>query len=124
MIAGIAAEEIDVAFPVGGGLYYSEESGIYLSNPVSSSPAELVYKGEFNEKTTDHFAVNENNRMQDYFVRTNYPDAKISYYPSSEECLQAVLDGKAGCVTLNGLRANDIPAKQEICDLSFVPDEL
>ena len=119
MIAGIAAEEIDVAFPVGGGLYYSEESGIYLSNPVSSSPAELVYKGEFNEKTTDHFAVNENNRMQDYFVRTNYPDAKISFYPSSEDCLQAVLNGEASCVTLNGLRANDILRNRKYNDLSL-----
>ena len=118
MIAGIGAGAIDVAFPVGGGLYYSEESGIYLSYPVSSSPAELVYKGEFNKDTTKHFAVNENNRMQEYFVRTNYPDAKISYYPSSKECLQAVLSGEASCVTLNGLRANDILRNREYSDLS------
>ena len=119
MIAGIGAGEIDVAFPVGGGLYYSEENGIYLSNPVSTSPAELVYKGEFNEKTTEHFAVNENNRMQYYFVRTNYPEAEISFYPSSEDCLSAVLSGKAGCVTLNGLRANDILRNRKYEDLSL-----
>jgi ABC-type amino acid transport substrate-binding protein len=71
MIAAINAGEIDVAFPVGGGLYYSEENGIYQSNTVSAAPAELVYKGEFSEKTTEHFAVNKNNRMQYYFVRTN-----------------------------------------------------
>ena len=70
MISGINTGEIDVAFPVGGGLYYSEENGIYQSNAVSSSPAELAYKGEFDEETTDHFAVNENNRMQYYFVQT------------------------------------------------------
>ena len=108
MIAAIIAGRIDVAFPVGGGLYYSEENGIYLSNPVSSSTAALVYKGDFTEKTTEHFAVNQNNRMQFYFVRTNYPKAKITFYPSSEDCLSAVLAGKAGCVTLDGLRANDI----------------
>ena len=119
MITGINTGEIDVAFPVGGGLYYSEESGIYLSNAVSSSPAELVYKGEFSDKTTQHFAVNENNRMQYYFVCTNYPDAEITFYPSSEECLAAVLDGKAGCVTLNGLRANDILRNRQYEDLSL-----
>ena len=108
MIQGISTGQIDVAFPVGGGLYYSEENGIYQSNAVSSSPAELVYKGEFNEDTTKHFAVNENNRMQYYFVKSNYPDAEITFYPSSEDCLNAVLSGKAGCATLNGLRANDI----------------
>ena len=119
MIGGINAGDIDVAFPVGGGLYYSEEYGIYQSNAVSSSPAELVYKGEFTETTTDHFAVNENNRMQYFFVRTNYPDAKITFYPSSEDCLAAVLAGKAGCVTLNGLRANDILRNREYEALSL-----
>ena len=119
MIAGINSGEIDVAFPVSGGLYYSEESNIYLSNPVSSSPAELVYKGEFSDETTVHFAVNENNRMQFYFVRTNYPDAKITFYPSSEDCLEAVLSGKAGCMTLNGLRANDILRNRKYEGLSL-----
>ncbi len=119
MIAAISTGDIDVAFPVGGGLYYSEENNIYLSNPVSSSPAELVYKGTFTEETTAHFAVNENNRMQYYFVRTNYPDAEITFYPSSEDCLTAVLAGKAGCVTLNGLRANDILRNRKFENLSL-----
>lgn len=119
MIAGINNGDIDVAFPVGGGLYYSEENGIYQSNAVSSSPAELIYKGEFSEKTTAHFAVNENNRMQYYFIMTNYPEAEISFYPSSEDCLDVVLAGKAGCVTLNGLRANDILRNRKYEDLSI-----
>ena len=119
MIAAVSSGEMDVAFPVGGGLYYSEESGIYQSNPVSSSHAELVYRDEFNEKTTEHFAVNENNRMQYYFVKTNYPDAEITFYPSSEECLAAVRDGKARCATLNGLRANDILRNRKYKDLSL-----
>ena len=119
MIAAIGSGDIDVAFPVGGGLYYSEENGIYQSNAVTSSPAALIYKGEFSEKTTEHFAVNENNRMQYYFVCTNYPDAEITMYPSSEECLEAVLAGKAGCMTLNGLRANDILRNRKYEDLSI-----
>ena len=119
MIAAVCSGEIDVAFPVGGGLFYSKENGIYLSNPVSSSSAELVYKGEFSEKTTEHFAVNENNRMQYYFVLTNYHDSKITFYSSSEECLLAVLNGKAGCATLNGLRANDILRNKKYEDLSL-----
>ena len=34
------------------------KTGYYQSNAVSSSPAELVYKGQFSEDTTAHFAVN------------------------------------------------------------------
>ena len=108
MVDDMNAGVTDAAFPVGGGLYYSEENGIYQSNPVVSAQTELVYKGEFSEKTTAHFAVNENNRMQYYYIRTNFPDAEISMYPSIDGCLDAVLSGEAGCTTLNGLRANDI----------------
>ena len=50
MIAAMNAGEIDAAFPVGGGLYYSEENGIYQSSSVTSTSTELVYKGEYSEK--------------------------------------------------------------------------
>ncbi len=119
MIADMNAGVIDVAFPVGGGLYYSEENGIYQSGVVASSPTELVYRGKFNDSTTKHFAVNENNRMQYYYVRTNFPEAEISFYPSIDACLAAVLGGEVGCTTLNGLRANDILKNREYKDLSL-----
>ncbi len=64
MVAAMRSDEIDTAFPVGGGLYYSEENGIYQSSAVVSSPTALIYKGGFSEATTASFAVNENNRMQ------------------------------------------------------------
>lgn len=119
MINDMSAGIIDVAFPVGGGLYYSEENGIYQSNPIVSAPTALIYQGEFNEMTTSSFAVNENNRMQYYYVRTNYPDAKIVFFPSIEESLAAVISGKAECTTLNGLRANEILKNRKYEDLSI-----
>ena len=119
MIADVRADVIDVAFPVGGGLYYSEENGIYQSNAVVSASTELVFKGEFTENTTSSFAVNENNRMQYYYIRTNFPDAEIAFYPSIDDCLHAVLDGKVSCTTLNGLRANDILKNRAYKELSM-----
>jgi len=108
MIAAMSAGEIDTAFPVGGGLYYSEVNGINQSHAVASASSELVYRGEFSEGKLQTFAVNENNRMQYYYVLTNYPDAEITLYPSIDDCLEAVLSGEVGATTLNGLRANDI----------------
>ncbi len=108
MIAAVRDGNINAAFPVGGGLYYSEESGIYQSNAVASATTDLVYKGDYTADTVKHFAVNKNNRMQDYYIRTYFPDAEITLYESIDECLKAVLSGKATATTLNGLRANDI----------------
>ncbi len=108
MISDLEKGNIDTAFPVGGGLFYSEENGIFQSSSVISASTELVYSGEFSDDTLKSFAVNENNRMQYYFVLTYYPDAEITFYPSIDACLKAVSDGEVGCTTLNGLRANDI----------------
>ena len=120
MIAALNAGEIETAFPVGGGMYYSEESGIFQSTPIVSAATELVHKGEYTEDTIAHFAVNENNGMQYYFVLTYYPDAQITFYPSIDACLKAVSDGEVGCTTLNGLRANDILRNSRYNDLSLL----
>jgi len=45
MVAAMSKGDIDAAFPVGGGLYYSEENGIYQSNPVVSSAMEFKAEG-------------------------------------------------------------------------------
>ena len=120
MIAALREGKIDTAFPVGGGLYYSEVNGTFQSTPVVSAATELVHRGEYTERTTAQFAVNENNRMQYYFVLTYYPDAEIVFYPSIDECLKAVNEGRAGCTTLNGLRANDILRNSRYSGLSLL----
>ncbi len=118
MVADMSSGKIDVAFPVGGGLYYSEENGIYQTGPIASSSTELIYKGEYSEDTAARFAVNQNNRMQYYYVRTNFPKAEITFYPSIDDCLKAVLSGAASCTTLNGLR-NDILKNRKYSSLSL-----
>ena len=120
MISALSSGEIDTAFPVGGGLYYSEENGIFQTSPVVSAATELVHNGEYTDETTSKFAVNENNRMQYYFVLTYYPDAEVEFYPSIDECLKAVSEGKAGCTTLNGLRANAILRNSRYRGLSLL----
>ena len=120
MIDALESGTIDAAFPVGGGLYYSEENGIFQSGAVVSAATELVYQGEYTEETIRSFAVNENNRMQYYFVKTYYPDSEIRFYPSIDDCLRAVRSGQVGCTTLNGLRANDILRNSQYSGLSLL----
>lgn len=119
MITAMNANQIDLAFPVGGGLYHSEQSGIYQSSTVESSATEIIYKGDYGQNTETHFAVNENNRMQYYYVSTYFPQAKITFYPSIEACLEAVDAGKVTATTLNGLRANDIIRSSRYSELSM-----
>ncbi len=118
MVADMREGKIDTAFPVGGGLYYSELNGIYQSSTVETAASELVFKGKYKDTTETDFAVNENNRMQFYYISAHYPDAEMTFYPSIEECLAAVDSGVVSATTLNGLRANDIIKRSRYNDLS------
>ena len=119
MTKAVSDEKIDVAFPVGGGLFFTEEDGIYQSNAVASSITNLIYNSEYVGAGSSVFAVNENNMMQYYYVKTHYPSYSIKFYPSIEACLDAVLNGDAACTTLNGLRTNDILKNVRYDGLSF-----
>ena len=119
MLQAISDGSIDVAFPVGGGLYYSEENGIYQSTSIVSPSNELVYKKDFGNETPASFSVNKNNLMQYYYVTTNFPDAEIVMYDSPYACLDAVLSGEVDCSTLDGLRANDILKNTKYSSLSL-----
>ena len=55
-----------------------------------------------------------------FFVSSNFPGADITYYDSIDACLKAVLDGKAGCTTLNGMRANNILKNRKYRDLTIM----
>ncbi len=119
LVHGLTNNEIDVAFPVGGGLYYSEEDGIYLSDPLISSLTDLIYRLDFLGSPVSDFAVNKNNKMQFYYVKTHFPDASISYYSTIEECLNAVVKGEVSFTTLNGIRTNTFLKKNDYRSLSF-----
>ena len=121
MAAAIRDEQVDVGFPVGGGLYYSEENGIYQTASVVYSTRELVYKDEYNADDLMKIAVSEKNRMQDYYIRTNYPDSEIVYYSDYNACLMAVLKDEVKVTTLNGLRANEILRNSRYKGLSSRP---
>ncbi len=103
MIEAMSRNEVDVVFPVGGGLYYSEKNGIYQSLPLIQSSVYLVSQPKAGNQV---FAVNKNNAMQLYFIKTYFPSAKIVEYDGLYECLKAVRKGLADCTTVNGLRSD------------------
>ncbi|MCR5622629.1 MAG: transporter substrate-binding domain-containing protein [Treponema sp.] len=110
MTRALGDKEIDVCFPVGGGLFFSEENGIYQSKTVVSTSVEVIYNSasthRLKDLNTSHFAVNRNNSMQYNYLQSEYPGAQLTFYPTIEKCLDAVLEGKVDCTTMNTFRNN------------------
>ena len=118
MIDAVNEGTVDLAFPVSGGLYYSEQNGINQSGTVISAMSNLIYNGEYTDDTPTHFALNENNRLQYYYTVSYFPNAEITYYSSIYECLDAVKSGLATCTVVNGMRADDILNNRRYSSLS------
>ncbi len=108
MVADLHTGKLDVAFPVGGELWHAEQDGIFSSSPVVSAGVDLAFAGSFDEETVTSIAVNKNNKMQYYYTTSNFPDATIVFCDTVEDCLVAVLHGKAGSTILNGIRTNSL----------------
>lgn len=121
MIADLENRTLDVAFPVGGGIYFLEENGVSPTNAVLYSRTELIYRGMHSGDEVSSFAVNTNNRMQYYYVKANFPNAEIVEFSSTEDCLAAVLDGRVQATTLNEFRAGSILKNRRFRELSMKP---
>ena len=105
MIAALQTGEIDAAFPVGGGNWYFNRDNIQATAAVVTAGMDLVYRGTYDEARKT-FAVNQNNFLQIYFVKRNYPEAKLLEYDSISACIDAVNSGDADYTIINGLRAD------------------
>ena len=121
MIAALENRTLDVAFPVGGGIYFLEENGVSPTNAVLYSRTELIYRGMHSSDEVSSFAVNTNNRMQYYYVKANFPNAEIVEFSSTEDCLAAVRDGRVQATTLNEFRAGSILKNRRFRELSMKP---
>lgn len=121
MLEVLHSGKADVIFPVGGSLYYMEECGINQTEPVVRSSVGIVRKKGISNNSQTIFAVNRNNRMQEYYVRSNFPSAGIILFNSIEDCLEAVQRGTADCTSVNGLRVNALLKNTRYKDLDFYP---
>jgi len=120
MLVDLNRDVIDLAFPVGGSMYYLEELGVNQSEPVASTNVGIVHKKNAQTIEKKVYAINKNNRMQYFFARTYFPDASLKFYDSIDDCLWAIKKGEADYTTVNGLRVNSILKNSKYRDLDYV----
>lgn len=115
--------EIDFAFPVSDGKWYSEQNGFIQSSSVVAFPISLAYKEPYSEHITDKIAVNKNNLRQYWYTISNYPDAEIVTCDSIEDCIEAVKEGKAGSTSIGALRVSQLLQGERKLNVITLTDE-
>lgn len=120
MITALKENQIDVAFPVFGDLWDLEQDGIDASSGVVTGSETFFFKGTYQKDQIQTIAVNENNKMQIAYCRRNFPTVELISYPAIEDCLLAVLDGRADGTIINTLRTELVTGNSKYNGLSYV----
>lgn len=111
---------VDCIFPVCGNMNFAISKNAFFSSDVIGIAVDLAYRDTYTDETTAVIAVNGRNQLQDYYTNYYYPDSEIIYFDTIEECLDAVLNGKAGCTILNGMRTAELLRGKKYTDIHTV----
>lgn len=120
MIRATHSHEIEIMFPISNDIYYLEQNNLYHSVDVITSAMNLVYRGNPADAEQGILAINKNNQIQYNYVANYFPDNEIIYFDTVDECLDAVVEGKANGAILSGLRAGVLLKQDDHSELSYM----
>ena len=120
MIQAIHSHEIEAMFPVSNDIYYLEQNDLFHSVDVSTSAMNLVYLSNPTDAEHGTLAINRNNQIQYNYVANYFPDNEVIYFDTVDECLDAVVEGKASGAILSGLRASFLLKEKYYSNLSYM----
>lgn len=120
MIQAIHAHEIEILFPISDDIYFLEQNDLYHSVDVITSAMNLVYMGDPADTEKGILAINKNNQIQYNYIANYFPNNEVIYFDTVDECLDAVVEGKASGAILSGLRASVLLKQNYYSDLSYM----
>lgn len=129
MIQAAQAGEIDLLGPMFADCWLAEQNGLFPTDSFSNTTCILLYQGEYDQSKTQTISCSANNAIQRGAVQVLYPGAELVECQSTEDSLQAVLDGRAGCTIVSSAKLNlllrykamdslnmlELPAAADIC---------
>lgn len=129
MIQAAAAGEIDLFGPMFADCWLAEQHGLFPTDSFADTTCILLYQGEYAESKTQSISFSAGNAVQQGAAKVLYPDAELVECQSTQDSLQAVLDGRAGCTIVSSARLNlllrypamsslnmlELPAPANIC---------
>ena len=130
LYAALKKKEIQAVFPTFNDGWYAGQMDTRVSTQVVSTAMNVIFSGEYTQEIYDKIAVVKNSMFQLGYVQKYYPDSKLVYVDSFEECIGAVKSGKASSTILSRYRATEHLSKransrinslglQESCTLGF-----
>lgn len=93
--------EVDSIYPFFCNYWSAEKNGLMVTPSLTNNYLVMLYKGNYNDDTTTTIAAARKNSLQQFFIRTYYPNAKIITVDDVNDCIKAVLSGQAKSTVLS-----------------------
>ena len=118
MNEALQSGEIDIAGPIIQDLYTQEQFQVVLTNVIFDITPVVIYQGEYSSSLST-IAATETSLYSELMVSLLFPDAEIKQYDTQEECLEAVVNGKAGATVIPSSKINILNESSLTKSLSF-----
>lgn len=117
--------KVDCVFPVNLSVHDAVVADARLTNPVMKTEMQAVMRTSdtrgINRNSKLTIAVNSGNSNVETFVKDNYPECNLAYFPSIDKCFEAVSSGKADVALVSNYRVSNMEPMFEKLGLFFVP---
>ncbi len=111
-MAALQNGEIDCMFPSNLSDYDGELIDVSMTQPLMRTDISAIVRTadhqSFRLEDTVVVAVNEGNPNYDLFLVDHFPHWTAVHYPTTQDCLKAVANGKADCLLISNYRYNNI----------------
>ena len=109
----LAAGEIDAAGPIFSDYWLAEQYDLIQTNAMVTSTPVSFFKDNIIKSASETIAVSDRSFLWSEAVQILFPDAKFLLCDTTEECLQAVLDGRADRMVAAAAQMNLIKQYKE-----------
>ena len=117
--------KVDCVFPVNLSVHDAIVADARLTNPVMKTEMQAVMRTSdtrgINRNSKLTIAVNSGNSNVETFVKDNYPECNLAYFPSIDKCFEALSAGKADVALVSNYRVSNMEPMFEKLGLFFVP---
>ena len=124
-LAALRREEVDCVFPVSMTAYEGERTGIMMTDPPMSSKMLVVVRTadqkKFSLQGNVNVAVVNGNHYHTVFLKKFYPDWRVTFFNSTDDCLKAVAEKKTDCYLISMYRFRRINDQCEKYNLTSLP---
>ena len=107
---GLHNGEIDCVFPITLDLHTADEQKALVTEPFGTSGVialiRMKGRGEFNPLGVKRAAVESGNIWMQSVISEDFPTWETVVCDSEEDCIKAVIDGKADCFLVSNYRLN------------------